>query len=520
MKVSVQKTDPIKAKVDVLVAPIFKEKNKGIIIPAAVNRALKGLPQKLIKEKPKVADEGSQNILYTTGGIGAKAVLLAGAGEKEKVSANTIRKIAGSAARTVKAKQYSSLALILPKLDSKDLTADAIGQAAAEGLLLGDYSFDEYKTPSKENPKTTVKEALILPDGLPVESVQKGAKKGALIAQNVILARDLVNRPANVVNPAYMVDVARNLAKKHRFSLTVWDQTKLKQEKMNTLLAVAQGSVNKPYLVMLEYKGNPKSKDLYAVVGKGVCFDSGGLNIKPTGYMENMKDDMSGAAASYALIALAAELKLPMNLLVVAPLVENSVDGGSYRPSDIIKSASGKTIEIGNTDAEGRLILADALFVASKRKPKLIVDIATLTGACVVALGEVIVGVMTNRDALAKELVDAGLETRELAWQLPMFSEFDEAVKGDITDIKNTGWSKGEAGTITAAVFLRHFIGNTPWVHLDIAGPAYVSRGNAYTPKGGTGAPVRLMLRFLEKLIEKPEILAKEKKKEESKKGE
>jgi leucyl aminopeptidase len=280
---------------------------------------------------------------------------------------------------------------------------------------------------------------------------------------------------------------------------TVFDKKRIQKEKMGLLLAVNQGSSIDPAFIILEYKGNPKSKDHTVVVGKGVTYDTGGLNLKPTGSMETMKCDMSGAACALGTIHAAASLGLKVNLTAVIPSTDNSIDSKSYKPGDVYSSYLGKTVEIGNTDAEGRLILADALAYASKNlKPTRMINFATLTGACVIALGEETSGLMSNNDPLAESISRAGNETFERAWRLPLFEEYKSQLDSDIADISNTGGR--EAGTITAALFLQEFVGNTPWAHLDIAGTAYLKKSRRYHPKNGTGVGVRLMIQLLENL--------------------
>jgi leucyl aminopeptidase len=299
-----------------------------------------------------------------------------------------------------------------------------------------------------------------------------------------------VNEPAGVLTPTALANRAKALSRKHGFKCTVMTPDRIKKLKMGALMGVAQGSHQPARLIVLEHRGGGKSKPL-AFVGKAVTFDSGGISIKPSAGMDEMKTDMSGGAATLGAVCAAAMLKLPINIVGVIPATENLPGGGAYKPGDILKSMSGITIEVLNTDAEGRLILSDGLAYAARYKPAAIVDLATLTGACVIALGSVNTGLMGNDDKLVEKIKAAAAATSEKVWQLPMDDEYGEQIKSDIADVKNVGGR--EAGTITAAKFLEKFVKDLPWAHLDIAGTAYGDKAKAYRPKGATGVGVRLL---------------------------
>ena len=325
----------------------------------------------------------------------------------------------------------------------------------------------------------------------------------ATIVNNVNLVRDLINGPPSIVTPEYMAQTAKKeIANKPYTKITIFDKKLLEKNKMNCILGVSQGSVNEPKLIIAEYTP-PKYTKTIVIVGKGVTYDSGGINLKPTGYLETMKDDMSGAAIVLATVKTAAELKLPVKLVALAPCVENMPSGSALKPGDVLVGASGKSIEIGNTDAEGRLILSDALHYAATYKPDYIIDLATLTGACIVALGNLCCAIMSNNDTLKQAITKAGKETNEKVWELPLIEEYKDDIKSDIADIKNIGAGKGEAGTITAGLFLSEFVGDYKWMHIDIAGPVWTTKGSAYTQKGATGYGVRLMTQFLIELSAK-----------------
>jgi leucyl aminopeptidase len=297
------------------------------------------------------------------------------------------------------------------------------------------------------------------------------------------------------MTPKDLANEARESAKGKNIRCTVLDAEKMKEVGMNALLAVARGSDEPPQLIILEYRGGKKSSPVIALVGKGITFDSGGISIKPSEKMDEMKTDMAGGAAVIATVRAAAELGLPLNLVGIVPATENLPGGRAYKPGDIISSLSGRTIEVVTTDAEGRLILADALAYAARFKPAAIIDLATLTGACVVALGEHVIGMMGTDDELKREIREAADLTGERVWELPLWEEYHEQIKGDAADFKNSGGRAG--GAITAAAFLSKFTGDTPWVHLDIAGPACVAKDKPYIPKGASGVGVRLLVQFL-----------------------
>jgi leucyl aminopeptidase len=303
------------------------------------------------------------------------------------------------------------------------------------------------------------------------------------------------------MTPSIMAQKAREIARRKNVSCQVLDKDKMKEMGMNALLAVASGSNEDPKFIILEYAGGKKSAAPVVLVGKGLTFDSGGISLKPADKMDEMKTDMSGGAAVMGVIMAAADLQLPLNITALIPSTENMPSGNASKPGDIIKSYSGKTIEILNTDAEGRLILADALAYASEFKPAVVIDVATLTGACIVALGEDVIGMLGTDDKLKKEIERAAQTTGELVWELPLWERYHELIKSDIADYKNSGGRT--AGTITAAAFLSKFVGDSPWVHLDIAGPAWISKDKTYIPKGASGVAVRLLVEFLRNRVQK-----------------
>lgn len=423
-----------------------------------------------------------------------KRIAMLGLGDADKVTVEVLRRCYSALTHSCIAKSIKNINLVMPAIPS--LINEDIVRGVSEGILLRNYAFTRYKTNKKEHPSLLEKVTFIQAE----KNALSYADKYKTIAEGVYLARDLVNGNADDITPKYLSEVALNLSEKHKnIKTTIFNKKRLEKEKMGLILAVNRGSTDEPVLIILEYTGNPKSKDKTIIVGKGVTYDTGGLNLKPTGSMESMKCDMGGAAVGLGSILVAASLKLKVNLTVVIPSTENSISRDAYKPGDVYTSYLGKTVEIGNTDAEGRLILADALAYAAKNlKPTRIIDFATLTGAMEIALGNETTGLMSNNDALADSLIRSSSDTHERAWRLPLFEEYKDQLKSDIADIKNIGGRP--AGSITAALFLQEFVGDTPWAHFDIAGTAYLNKARYYQPKDGTGVGVRLMVDFLQNL--------------------
>jgi leucyl aminopeptidase len=367
--------------------------------------------------------------------------------------------------------------------------ADAI-QAAAEGLALGDYRFGRYKT-NDEQPR--LKRITVVADG-DAKAGREAVRRAEVVSEAVSWARDLVNTPAGDLPPAQLAREAQKMAKAEGLTCRVLTEAELKKRGFGGLIGVGQGSVNPPRLIELEYKGGGGARPI-ALTGKGIAFDSGGLSIKDAKGMETMKIDMGGAASILATMQAIARLKPKVNVVAAIPSAENMPSGSAQKPGDVIRHYGGTTSEVLNTDAEGRLVLADALALLAEKRPACIVDTATLTGACMVALGNDIAGAMGNDDALVQELIDAGRATGEPIWPLPLYRDYRRLIESTVADVKNIGERWG--GAITAALFLAEFVGDVPWVHLDIAGPAFSEKGHDLGPKGATGFPVRALVRFV-----------------------
>ncbi len=367
-------------------------------------------------------------------------------------------------------------------------------QTFIEGVLLGNYSFDKYKTDKKKLKKIEVNFS-----GSNTTKIKNVIKTTENLLKAVYFARNLSNEPAITLTPAELVKITKRELSKVGVSVTAFNKTELKKRKMNAILAVAEGSTNPPFLLKMHYKPKGKVSKRIALVGKGVTYDSGGYSIKPTDGMIDMNADMAGASAVIGIIYAAALNKLPVEILAYVPAVENMISGGAYKPGDVISTASGKTIEIKNTDAEGRLVLADALEFASKQKPDEIIDFATLTGAIVVAIGEFTSGLFTKDDKIAEAITTSGNKTFERVWRMPFWDDFRNQIDSDIADISNLGPRWG--GSITAAKFLEEFVDKKiPYIHIDLAGPALKHKFRSYTEKSHTGYGVRLMFEYLRKL--------------------
>jgi leucyl aminopeptidase len=444
---------------------------------------------------------GETLLVHPADGLGARRLLLIGLGEEGKAGADTWREVAALALRDAQGRRSQRVALLVPSVRRAE--QGRLAQALAEGAVLGSYRFDRYRTQQAD--EVRVAHAVLLVErGAELRALRAGAATGVLAAEYQNLARDLSNEPPNALPPAALAREAAKAARTAGVAVHVLEPAELRKRGFGALLAVAQGSANEPRLIVLEHgKARPARKGARAtkrptvcLVGKGVCFDSGGLSLKPSTSMTSMKHDMSGGAAVIATVCAAARLGLPLHLVGVVGAVENMPSGTAYRPDDIVTSLSGRTIEISNTDAEGRLVLADALHYArTEFAPDAIIDLATLTGACSVALGKWAAAILGNHERLAERMLAAGSAAGERYWRLPLWDVHREFMRGQVADLKQTGGRDG--GTITASAFLSHFVGETPWLHLDIAPVADTDKGSALQPVGATGFGVRSLLELL-----------------------
>jgi leucyl aminopeptidase len=434
-------------------------------------------------------------VFYAQRALPAKRVVLVGLGKKGEISIERIRRSMGKAGQKIREMGVEEFTTSVNAMGcGKDLPAAVVAQGLVEGALLGLYRFTKYRVKEKRNSKEVLEMQFVeSPSDSP--EVRKGAKQGEIISNAVSLARDMVNHPANEMTPTIMAKIAARMAKQTGVRCKVFSKTEVERIGMGAFLGVAQGSEEPPQFIVLEYHGGKKGERPIAIVGKSITFDSGGISIKPSEGMEKMKYDMSGGAATLGVFQAAAQLCIPVNLVGFLPATENLPSGTAIKPGDILRSLSGWTIEVVNTDAEGRLVLADALTYSLKYRPQVIVDMATLTGACVVALGNHAIGMIGNDKDLVKKMIMAGEETGERVWEMPLWEEYHEQIKSPVADIKNTGGRDG--GMITAAAFLSKFVEKYPWVHLDIAGVAWKEKDSPYSPKGAAGVGVRLLVQFL-----------------------
>lgn len=419
----------------------------------------------------------------------ATRILLVGMGKADQVTVQSVRRAAAVAAKCARTIGVERMSWLLPELGA--LSAYDAVKAAAEGLAQGAWVYTALKQPPEE-PKPVLVEAEVLVTTAS-EAAEAGHATGAAIGAGHQLARDLQVLPGNICTPALLAEQARLLAERHGMKVTILDRTALEKEGMHALLAVGQGSAQESRFVVLEYQGT-KDKPV-VLIGKGVTFDTGGISIKPAPQMEDMKFDMSGAAAVLGAFEMLGRLKPKLHVIGLIPSAENMLSSTAYKPGDVVRSHFGKTIEVINTDAEGRLLLADALSYARRFEPACVVDAATLTGAVVIGLGHVTAGVMGTDAGLIAELTAAGQRAHERVWELPLWDEYRDLIKSDIADVKNSGGRS--AGTITAAWFLREFVDGYPWAHVDIAGTAYTDREDAAQSKGPTGMGARLFSEFL-----------------------
>ncbi|MCX7929277.1 MAG: leucyl aminopeptidase [Chlorobi bacterium] len=436
---------------------------------------------------------GKQNsivVAYSPERTGTRKVIVVGIGKNANITAETFRRAASTAVRRLN-NGVSSCAFVLPDDSHSPVAGSDIAFAVVEGAVLGSYKFTQYKT---TDVSSGIKEFVVVSSSRSA-AIAKAVEHAASVCEGVYVARDLANMPGNDLYPETLAAHAKQAGKKAGFRVQVLDKRKIEQLGMGGLLAVNQGSVRPPVFIIMEWRGGNAKEPPIVLVGKGITFDTGGISIKPAERMGEMKMDMHGAATVIGTLYAVAKLKLPINVVGLVPSTENMPSGSAYRPGDVIRFMNGKTAEIDNTDAEGRLILADALTYAERYNPRAVIDIATLTGACVIALGHITTGLMgTDRDLIAR-IIAAAERTSEYVCELPLHDEYLEQIKSDIADVKNTGGRP--AGAITAALFLKHFIGNYPWAHLDIAGTGMAPKEGAYTPKGATGVGVRLFVDML-----------------------
>ncbi|MGA8259514.1 MAG: leucyl aminopeptidase [Arenicellales bacterium] len=429
--------------------------------------------------------------LYEPPGLGCERLLVVGFGKRSKLTAAEYRRVCRKAAEAVRKDTCRDAYFWLPELDVPGIDVEQAARQLTEALLDAWYSFAELKSKAEKD-RLPSRVAICVRDKRQLGKARAGVAVGQAIGNGMQAARRLGDLPGNTCTPSFLASEARKLQRSHKLKVSVLDESEMKRLGMGALLSVARGSRQPPKLIVMEYSGAQKSQAPIALVGKGITFDAGGISIKPAASMDEMKYDMCGAASIFGAMIAASELALPINVVGLIPSAENLPDGNANKPGDIVKSLSGQTVEVLNTDAEGRLILCDALTYAARYKPDVVIDIATLTGACVVALGHYASGLMTNNQRLGDQLVEAGERSLDRVWQLPLWDDYQASLESNFADMANIGGRS--AGAITAGCFLSRFTKDYKWAHLDIAGTAWHSGGKE---KGATGRVVPLLSQYL-----------------------
>ncbi|MFH1858326.1 MAG: leucyl aminopeptidase [Candidatus Omnitrophota bacterium] len=493
MEISVKIGKGPSQKTEALVAGFFEGTRKVDGYLKALDRALSGKIQALFASGDAKGKVGEISLIRTDDLISSPRLFLVGLGKREKFKAEVLRQAAGSAGKALRNYRLEEGTLLVDSFSVAGLSPEAVVEILTEGVRLGAYVFDRYKT-VRDEPKKALKKITLLSERLSSSRLEHSVTVAKIVTDSVVRVRDLISEPSNEVTPSRLASIAKAIGKNSGIRVTVLEDAAVRKMGMGGLAAVSQGSREGARFIIMEYQLQKKRRPLFVFVGKGITFDTGGISIKPAQNMEHMKYDMSGAAAVIGTLEAASRLKLPFRLVGLIPTCENMPGGGAYKPGDILKALNGKTIEVVNTDAEGRLILADALSYAARYKPDGVIDVATLTGACIIALGHFAIGLLTNNPSLAKRIAQAGETSGERVWELPLWEEYSELIKSDVADVKNTG--DGTAGTITGAAFLKEFVAY-PWVHLDIASRAWTEKDLPYVPKGATGIGVRLLINFL-----------------------
>ncbi|MEW6142966.1 MAG: leucyl aminopeptidase [Chloroflexota bacterium] len=481
----------LEAPVDTIVVGVF-EGDRGLSnVAVVVDKAMDGAISRMVKAGETTGKQGDCIVLHTLGKLTASRVVVVGLGKAEELSLERLRRVAGETGRFLRRVKTRKAVVEALGTGVKGISFESAGQALAEGFIMGLYAFHKYLT--KEPDDVAIEELLVSEtDSARAVEIERGCRFGRVLADAVNSTRDMVNEPANRMTPSDMADIARTLARGHRLECTVLEREQMSSLGMGALLGVAQGSSQPPKFIVLGYRGAPDSSKVMGWLGKAVTFDSGGISLKQSDGMESMKGDMSGGSAVMNAVAVLAQMALKANVTAIVPATENMPGGRAQRPGDVVKAMNGKTIEVVNTDAEGRLILADALCYAVKEKLSTLVDLATLTGACHIALGDFCSGLFGNDEPWQKKVREAGEASGECLWPMPMFNDYAEQIKSTVADMKNSGGRWG--GAITAAKFLAEFAGNTPWAHIDIAGTAQTDKERGYLVKGATGVGVRTLV--------------------------
>lgn len=496
MKLSVKVGKVEKEKAEAIVLFFFEEFNKDSKVYEKLNSALKGMLADLVRSAEFTGKIDQSTLLHTSQFINAKRLLLVGLGKKKDLHIDIIRRKTGNALKRLRDARINKAVVALPEKIPNNINAEEFCQSIAEGSELALFKFDKLARKENEGKKEIKELVLLLNDRKTLAKTAKGIETGRKISAAVNMSRELIIKPANYTTPTFLAEKAKEISGRLGLKCRVLGEKEIRKLKMGAFLSVAKGSHEPPKFIILDYHPKNSGNKTVALVGKGITFDSGGISLKPSQNLHKMKYDMAGGAVVLGVIQAAASLKLPLRIVGLIPATENLPGGSATKPGDVVVSLSGKSIEIQNTDAEGRLILADALYYAKRFSPDAIIDLATLTGACFVALGDQAIGMMGNNKDLMDMFRKAGEKTFERVWELPLWKEYEEQIKSDIADVKNIG-SDGGAGAILGGIFLRKFVNNYPWIHLDIAGTAWTDKDRDYNPRGATGVGVRLITEVL-----------------------
>jgi leucyl aminopeptidase len=508
MDIRVHHGDLTKVACDLLIVNLFA----GVTQPGggtgAVDRALDGWISELIAQDSFKGKVGGTLIIPTHGKIPAKRVLLIGLGEAKDFDLEQIRRVAATAIKQAKEFKAKTVATIVHGAGIAGLPAAPCAEAVAIGSLLAAYSFDTYKSKKPDEPTAGIDTLIIVEhDAAKLADVEAGVARGRTLGDAANMARDLANEPPDIMNPFFLAHQAAAMAAEHGLACEVWDEQRIAEERMNCLLLVGRGSHHPPKFIRIDYTPDGTPRKRICLVGKGLCYDSGGYSLKPSEFMRHMKTDMTGAAVVLAVLKALSVLRPDVAVTGLIPACENLISGHAYKVDDVLRARNGKTIEIDNTDAEGRLVLADALSYAAEQDFDAIIDIATLTGGCIIALAHIWTGIMGTDQPLIDSLIAAGQTTGERMWPLPFDDEVKEMMTAsDIADLRNSAGREGSA--MQGGIFLREFAGDTPWAHLDIAGTSFLDAGAAYLArntrtylgKGPTGIPVRALVEYIERL--------------------
>jgi leucyl aminopeptidase len=495
MKISAAVGKAVQVKADLLALGIPAEAKTLRGVAAEIDEAMGGAVSEVLRAGTDFTGKsGEKALLMPARGVAARRLLIVGLGEARRVDAEALRVAGGVAVREAMRLKAASVGLLMPSPLPRRLGARDVAEALAEGAGLGGYLFEQYRSGERKEAPGVV--TVVCPDAKTSRAARGGAEAGAIIAEAVAVARDLGNHPANVATPTMLAEQARKLAKTHGFKVEVLGPKEIDKLGMGGIKAVAAGSDQPPRVIVMRHSGGRRGgRGPVVLVGKGLTFDSGGICIKPADGMDRMKTDMAAGAAVIGAMTGIARLKLPVDVIGIVPSTENMGGASAFRPGDVLKAYDGQTIEVISTDAEGRLILADALAYAKEMEPSAVVDMATLTGACVIAIGHHASGLMGTDNSLMGRLERAGAATNERVWRFPLWDEYFEQIRSDIADMKNTGGRP--AGAITAACLLSKFAAGIPWAHVDIAGTAWADKEKPYVPKAATGVGVRLLIELL-----------------------